>query len=270
MIDPLADAPLRGRRIVLTRARGEANALRRSLEDLGAEVFELPTIDVGAPDDPGPLERAVRTLDRYDWIAFASRHAVQAVFQQLDELALSPVFPAGLKVAAVGDATAAEVERRDVTVDCVPATPSASALASALIERGIRGARVLLPAGDLARRELPDGLRGAGALVDEVQAYRIVPPADVDSQVLSLLAGEVVDAVVLASPSAFHNLRAMLPAGVFPPRTVRMACMGPTTASAVRAAGIENAIVADPVSRDGLVRAIVRSYTQENQHERIP
>ncbi|GAC1318799.1 MAG: uroporphyrinogen-III synthase [Chloroflexota bacterium] len=253
----------------MTRARGESNTLRALLERHGATVLELPAIAIEPPEHSGPLDAALRRLDDYDWIAFASRNAVHAVFERLDALALSPQFPSTLRVAAVGESTADELQAWGITVACVPRHASAAALASALIERGAAGSRILLPAGNLGRRELPDRLREAGALIDEVEAYRTVPPRDVDAALLARFAEGGIDIVVLGSPSAFQNLAALVPGGSETLKRVRLACMGPTTAAAARAQGMHDPIVAYPSTLDALVDAIVHHCSMENHREKI-
>ncbi|HSA58507.1 MAG TPA: uroporphyrinogen-III C-methyltransferase, partial [bacterium] len=64
--------PLMGRRIVVTRSRNQASELSRLLDEQGAEVLEMPTIEIRPPSSWKGLDAAVKRLPQYDWIAFTS------------------------------------------------------------------------------------------------------------------------------------------------------------------------------------------------------
>jgi len=220
-------------------------------------VVELPTLAIEPPEDFAPLDAALRNLAHYDWVAFASRNAIRAVFDRLPALGLPATLPVGLHVAAVGPSTASDLHSRGVAPDCVPERATASELAAAMIRDGIEGARVLLPAGNLARSELRRELEGAGAQVDEVVAYRTIRPEDLDTAALDVLRAGAIDVVALASPSAIRNLVAMLDGDVACLQRSALACIGPSTAAAVQARGLSPTVVATRHTLDGLTDAIV-------------
>jgi uroporphyrinogen-III synthase len=253
-----AESVLRGVRVLVTRAPKDAAPLRERLERLGAEVVELPSIAIAPPEDDGPLAAVLADFDSYDWIVFTSRNAVEAVFGCLHGIRLgSP------RIAAVGPSTQAALEDRGLRVSCIPAEATASSLLTALVDQGISDKRVLLPTGDLARPELRDGLRGAGAQVDEVIAYRTIQPLEIRREALDDLRRGRIDVIALTSPSALHNLAAMLGASVPCLQYVRLACIGPTTAAAVRELHLEPATVAAEHTIDGLTAAIASLYAKE-------
>ncbi|MBV9282724.1 MAG: uroporphyrinogen-III synthase [Chloroflexi bacterium] len=258
------EAPLSGRRVLVTRAREDSAALRSSLEELGAAVIELPTVVIEPPEDPGPLDAAVGELSACDWIVFTSRNAVRAVLPRLP----GGMLPAGLRVAAVGPSTVRELGLHGIAADCVPEEATSGALADALIGLGVMGARVLIPAGNLARPDLGKRLRDASAEVREVVAYRTVRPRDVDPGALASLWQGAIDAVALASPSALRNLIELLEGDVGPLQATRLVCIGPTTAATVKESGLTPAAVAEEHTLDGLVRAIA-TLPWEGIHERI-
>jgi uroporphyrinogen-III synthase len=252
---PQPAEPLRGVRVLITRAAGDAAALRDQLQALGAEVVEAPAIEIRPPENPAALDVALRGLHSYDWLVCTSRIAVRCVIERLAALVMPP--PSELKIAAVSGSTAAELRVAGLEPVCVAPDGTASGLAGALVARGIAGSSVLIPQGNLAREDLAARLRAAGARVDTVIAYRTAMP-DLPDDVRRMLQGGRIDAALFASPSAVRNLVTALGEDVMILRCVRLVCMGPTTAEAVRALGLEPAEVAAERSNTGMIEALLR------------
>ena len=101
--------PLAGRRIVITRASVQASALRRLLEELGAEVIEIPTIEIRDPDSWAPLDTALRRIDQFDFLILTSVNGVKKLLQRLAACGRTPQDLAPLQVGAIGPATASEL-----------------------------------------------------------------------------------------------------------------------------------------------------------------
>jgi uroporphyrinogen-III synthase/uroporphyrinogen III methyltransferase/synthase len=236
-------ASLAGRTVVVTRGAGTDDALPARLRQLGAEVLEFPAIALADAEDFAPLDAALRALDRFDWVAFASAHAVEETVRRLDALGLPRGALADRRLACVGPATGARLEALVRPPDLMPADATGAALAAALAPH-VRGRAVLVPRAAQARPELGAGLRAAGAeLVDPI-AYRTLPAAPGSLAGLgALLAAGRVDAVTFASPSAVQGTVAGL--GGDAPRLsgTLLAAIGPTTAEALRAAGLNAGVV---------------------------
>src|SRR5579872_2709438 len=228
------DPSLAGVLVLLTRAREDNEELRGPLEALGAEVVSLPCIAIAPPENPGDLVEALSNLSRYHWIAFTSRNGVRAFYEAMG----TGTIPTEALIAAVGPGTQRELEIRGVRVDLHFRTASAAALAEALTETGLEGETVLLPVGEIARPELAEKLRRAGAQVDTVVAYRTVKPSSFDLAAMRQLREGQFDLVLIASPSAINNLLSELrdPAYLERPSIV---AIGETTARAIRAYGLE-------------------------------
>jgi uroporphyrinogen-III synthase len=246
---------LAGRRVVVTRRPGQASPLSSLLQDRGAAVSEVPSIEIAAAPDVKPLDEALANLGRYDWVVFTSANAVNAVLGRLTVLGLEPRLEArGPKVAAVGPATAASL-RRAFPQDRVALAPEESfrgvAVAETFARRGIAGARVLVPGSSRARPELPAALREAGATVDVVVAYATVEPPGLRERVAEALA-EGFDLVAFASPSAVESFAH---AAGERARGLPAVAIGPTTAEAARAAGFDVRAVARLSTAEGLVAA---------------
>jgi uroporphyrinogen-III synthase len=112
-----------------------------------------------------------------------------------------------------------------------------------------------LPRADLGRPETPEALRAAGALVDEVTVYHTIPAAPDPAGLAGLEAG--VDAVTFTSPSTFTNFVALL--GDRAGRLLAgaaVACIGPVTSAAVRAAGFPVHVEPPEHTMAGLVDAL--------------
>ncbi len=242
----------------MTRRPEQSAGLVSRLETLGAEVEAVPAIEIAPAQDPGPLDRALAGLHRYDWIAFTSANAVLAVADRLSMLGL-PLSTRGVSLASVGPATTEAIRERfpedDVALQPV-ADFRADGLAEALLARGVRGQRFLLPVSDRARLVLGRALTTAGATVDTVEAYRTVPPAALAERIGDILLSRL-DLVVFASPSAVETLSAV--AG---PRLMGLpvAVIGPVTEEAARRAGLDVRAVANPSTTEGLLGAILRHF----------
>jgi uroporphyrinogen III methyltransferase/synthase len=259
----LPDAPLRGVRVLSTRAQRDGGILRSRLEEMGAEVLELPALEIAPPEDFAPLDAALRRLPGYDWVAFTSRNAVRAVFDRLSFLGLPGSLPESLRVAAVGSSTASDLQMHGVIPDCLPDEATSKALAAAMAGLGVRDAHILLPVGNLAGSELRQGLERVGAQVDQVIAYRTIRPAHIDAVARERLRRGTIDVVAIASPSAIRNLVEMLGSERQLLHDLQLACIGPTTAAAVRELGLQPTVVASEHTLDGLVAAIAQLSTRE-------
>jgi uroporphyrinogen-III synthase len=242
----------------VTRRLEQGEGLAARLAELGAEVVELPTIAIGPPSDASPLDAALRQLHRYDWMVFTSANAVGAVADRMASLGLDvTIVGRGTAVASVGPATTGAIQARFPGGEAVlqpHADFRAEGLVEALVSRGVRGQRFLVPLSDRARSVLKDGLESAGGLVEAVVAYATVPPPGLGERVVAL-ARLGFDIATFASPSAVENLAAAagdlaegLPAAV----------IGPVTEAAARAAGLDVRAVAEPSTAEGLVGAVVR------------
>jgi uroporphyrinogen III methyltransferase/synthase len=264
------DRPLFGRTVVVTRSRSQASAFSARLTELGAAVLEVPTIEFAEPDDFGPLDAALGRLGDYNWVVFTSVNGVDAFFERLAGCA--GAFPdaralAGVRVAAIGPATAERLASHGIRADVLPkeyrgeAVFTAIASASAGFGAGIERARVLIPRAQVAREALPSLLRSAGAHVDVVAAYKTVPPTAqaVDALVAQLKAGKV-DAVTFTSSSTARNLVEMLGdhAGLL--RGTRLFSIGPVTSKTLADKGFSGVSEAREYTIDGLTEALVEAF----------
>ena len=137
--------PLFGRRVLVTRTRSQASTLSSRLAEMGAFPIEVPTIEVQPQPDSPELLNALASAAQFDWIAFTSANAIQAVMDGLAGMGRDSRALHGVKVAAIGPASAVTLAGYGIRADLVADTATSTGLASAMIESGITGSRVLLP-----------------------------------------------------------------------------------------------------------------------------
>lgn len=250
---------LEGKRIVVTRPPDAAAPFADRLRELGAEPVLLPTITIRPPQDTRPLDRALACLDQYDWVVFTSANAVEHVWKRLETLELHLEAGGWPPIAAIGPATAGALAERELAPTLVPDRHVAEALAEALMATGdLRGRRVLLPQGNLARPALADSLRAVGAAVDAPIAYENVR-ADVDRALLV----QPIDAITFTSPSTAQNFATQFDDPVGVAGNALVTCIGLITADAVRACGLPVHIVADPHTAEGLIAALCTAFARQ-------
>jgi uroporphyrinogen III methyltransferase/synthase len=243
--------PLFGRRVVVTRAREQASDLRARLEGLGAQVLELPSIEVE------PLLFELPDLGAYTWAVFTSANGVAHFFDRglaargLDARAL-----AGVKVAAIGPGTADALAARGIVPDLVPERFVAESLLEAFPPAAPND-RVLLARAAVARDVLPAGLRERGYHTDVLAVYRTVPATARAEDLARVRAGDV-DAITFTSSSTVTNFADALAAGGgFTGGQPSVVSIGPVTSQTARERGLRVDAEADPHTIDGLVDALL-------------
>jgi uroporphyrinogen III methyltransferase/synthase len=234
--------PLHGRTVAVTRARPQASALAARLRELGADVVEAPAIRTR------PLDAALPDLAGFDLVCVTSPNGAHALFERLAGAGLDARALAGRTVAAIGPGTARALAEHGIRADVVPERAVAEGLVEALDAAEVR--RALVVRGREGRDVLPDALRARGAEVELLVLYETVAePLDA----ATAGAAAVADYVTFTSAS---TVRFFLEAagGLDGPRIVSI---GPATSAALREAGLEPDVEADPHTPDGLVAALV-------------
>ena len=265
--------PLFGQRVLVARSRTQASRMCQLLEDAGAVAVELPAIAIAPPSDFAPLDRALSLLSSYGWVIFASVNAVDSLFDRLDSQGRDARAFGTALVGAIGPATAAALERRGIRPDFVPSRSVSSAALEGLSAYNWAGVFVLLPAADIGRDELADGLSRLGAEVDRVTAYRTVTPPDAAQRAREAFA-EGIDIVTFTSSSTVRNLLSLLEQDGGPGRHALadslIACIGPVTAGTARELGLRVDIEAEEHTVDGLAEALIQRFADvKSQNTKI-
>lgn len=240
--------PLFGWRVLVPRTKEQAGELSDQLRSYGAVPVEVPTISVEPPRTPHQMERAIKGLvtGRYEWVVFTSTNSVRAVCDRFVDYGLDARSFAGLKVAAIGDATARALKDFGVNADLVPAGEQSS--------RGLLADwpefdklvdpinRVFLPRADIATETLVAGLHELGWEVDDVTAYRTVRAAPPPAPIREAIKSGGFDAVLFTSSSTVRNLIGI--AGK-PHNSTVIACIGPATAATAEDLGLRVDVLAE-------------------------
>src|SRR5215472_10922446 len=246
--------PLLGKRIVVTRTRKQASVLSNKLRALGAHVIELPTIRIEPPTNLREFAELVQDAHIYDWIVFTSVNGVEAFFDIFFKLYDDVREIGGVRIAAIGPATAQRVKDFHLHLDLQPEEFVAEAVVREFKKLGsIENERILVVRAEKARDVLPRELSAAGAIVDEAFAYRTVPESRDTSGAQRQLAQGGADLITFTSSSTVENFLAL---GLPWPEGMRIASIGPITSKTVRDQGLTVDVEARRHDIDGLVQAI--------------
>lgn len=252
--------PLFGVRVLVTRARDQARELSESLVRVGADPIEAPLIRIEAPDDWSSVDAALADLSGFDHVVFTSGNAVEAFFSRVVENGLDARALGGVRVAAVGRATADALRERGIEADYQPHEFRAEKLAETLVENcDLRNARILFPAADIAGPAVVDGLTAGGAFVSRVTVYRTAVEEVLPDGIVSMLEDRKIHVITFASSSAVKAFAGAVGTDRLRRFTegVRIACIGPATAGTAAETGLTVDIMPDQATVPALVDAIV-------------
>ena len=280
-----AKPALTGVRVLVGRARHQAGVLCAELRRLGAEVLEIPFIEIRKPRSFRPLDSALRSLDSYDWLILTSVNGVEAMWQRLEKLHIpvrnreeygsarrpdsgnirgSSAAERKLRIAAIGPATRKAIEHRGLKVDVMPKEYVAESVVRSL-RRRVRGKSVLLVRAKVARDVIPRELRKAGARVDVVEAYETVVPESSRRRLQAVLKNprKRPGVVTFTSSSTVKNFMELLNKGTQPTLLdgIQTASIGPVTSATLREVQLPVDIEAREFTIPGLVSAIVDGIT---------
>jgi uroporphyrinogen III methyltransferase/synthase len=257
--------PLFGKRIVVTRAREQASGFLACLNELGAACVEFPTIQVVPPKTWDAIDRAIRRLERYQWLLFTSVNGVKYFFNRLENLGLDIRVLKDMKVGAIGPKTAEAVYKKGIKPDLIPDEYRAEAVVEAFKKWDVKGIKILMPRADKAREILPAELVKMGASVDEIPAYQTVQPDHDKGLVKGMLENGEIDMVTFTSSSTVSNFvemfrdeRQHLKEWM---AKVAVACIGPITAKTAEKEGLSVRLISEEYTIEGLTKAIVHYFS---------
>ena len=251
-----------GKRIVITRATAQSEAIARELTARGAVPMVVPLVAFAEPEDFAPLDAAITEIQRFDWMIVTSAQAVRSLVKRGEQQKLvlnrSESKP---RIACVGPVSAEAARQAGLTVEYVAETHTGAALAEELGNR-LHGAKVFLPRSDRSNPELPLALKRHGAKLTEVIAYRTLRPAATDERNLRQIADGAADAVLFFSPSAVHHFAELFGGEQLRGLQDKLAitAVGPVTANALREAGVSRAVVAADTTAAAVIEVLEKHF----------
>ncbi len=246
--------PLFGHSILVTRPAGQAASLAAQLEELGAEVFVQPAIELREPPDWGPADEAIGHVDRFDWLVFSSSNGVEAFMKRLQLQGRDLRALGGAKLAAIGPATVAALKAYHLQADCLPQRYQAEDLAEALLHDAA-GKRFLLVRASRGRDVLAQRLSDAGAAVEQVVFYESVDVLATDPQIAHAMADGNIGWTTVTSSAIARSLARLFPEDL---AKTQLASISPLTSGVLRELGLEPVVEAREATMDGIVQAILQ------------
>jgi uroporphyrinogen-III synthase len=268
---PNRSAPLAGVRVLVGRARQQASALSIGLQALGADVIEIPFIEIRPPRSYEPLDTALKEISEYDWLILTSVNGVEALAARMRQLEIEPNKISHLNIATIGPSTRSATEEMGLKVSLVPPKYVAESVVESL--RGkVEGRRVLLVRAAVARDVIPRELQQMGAIVEVVEGYQTVVPDSSQKKLQAVMADikRKPQVVPFTSSSTVRNFVELLGGRRRPPHTtqnnlldgVRLASIGPITSATLREFGLPVHVEAEEYTIAGLTRAILDDHKQ--------
>ncbi len=251
--------PLFGKRVVVTRTRTQASELSRQLTDLGAEVLEIPTIAIKPPKSLAPLREGIASIGTYDWLVFTSPNGVDGFFNEFFTTHPDLRDLGGLRIAAVGPATAQKLAALHLTVDLQPKEFTAEALLKAFKEEvSVENLKFLMPIADIADKKLARGLEDLGAMVDDLDAYQTVPDTEDRNGHRARLQDDGADFITFTSSSTVNNFCELMDVAALRKkhRRLQFISIGPQTTATLKARKLPVAAEAAEHTIDGLVATL--------------
>ncbi len=259
---PGGEGGLRGKKILITRARDQSAEFATNLKNLGAEVIEYPTIQILPPYSWKRLDQAIDQLKAYEWIIFTSVNGVNFFFQRLEEKRRDHSF-SSQKIIAIGPATAKKLREKGIRVTSVPKEFVAEGILKSFEKKKIQGKRILLARAMKARDVLPKGLRKMGAVIDVIEAYRTVKPRGGSRRLRQLLLKGGIDAITFTSSSTVDNFVELLKGEDLKKllKKIAIACIGPVTAKTAKQWAMRIQIQPKKYTIPALTRAMVEYFS---------
>ncbi len=257
---------LGGRQILITRPRAVSSGLAVRLRDLGAQVIELPSIATRPVADNKQLSSALTALAAWQkeaWLVFTSAVGVRVFFQELKQrkLDLRSFLRCGadLKFAAIGPATARELEHFGLIADLVPETYCAANLGKALAKRAGSDSRILILRAREGSEELLPPLEEKGLAAEDIAIYETVYEVheQIQEKIGELYDNDGIDAVVFTSASTVHGFAKTIKKQDY--SKVPAVCIGSQTAAAAQQYGM-TVMISQTATIDSLTEKLIEVF----------
>ena len=249
--------PLLGRNLLITRAEDQQASLFNELTNLGAHVAKLSLTRLSVINGPKQTLMYDNLAD-YQWLLFTSVNAVTFFFKGLESGGYPRTSLIGVRIACIGPTTKACLESYGCEANLIPRTFTSEGLLDAFSKIPMNRLKVLLPRAEVARENLPDGLRNLGAQLDVVPIYK-KELVDTELDTWNTLNVRAMDGVLFCASSAVQAMEKWINESNMGElrTTVQVFCIGPSTAATASQLGYTRIKVASEQTIDGLVDSIV-------------
>lgn len=252
--------PLEGKRVLVTRAKAQAERFARHIRNLGGSPVVIPLIKIARPNDVTLLVKAIHKLEAYDWLVFTSQNGVETFFSIVREENIPSEWIEKRKIAVVGEKTREPVNRYGYDARVIPSgSYTAESLSAELLKHVKPGERVLFPRGNLARDVLRESLRKHDIHVHDIVAYETRINEDAQTDLIAEVIDKKVDVIAFTSPSTVHHFVTLLDnedwqASI---QDTCLAAIGPITEQAMLKYGLLPNVVAKLNTTEGLLQDVV-------------
>lgn len=257
--------PLFGNRILITR---DYTRDYEPLEDLGAEIFEFPTIKTVPPESYTGLDAAIEKIETYNWLIFTSANGLKYFMKRMLQLDKDIRDMKGIKICAIGPKTAEAVRNCGIKVDIVPDEFNAEGLIETFLATlpsrtkqdgdSLKGLKILLPRAEVAREIFPDKVRKLGGEIDTPTAYRAVKPEKHGKRLQRFLKEGRISVATFTSAATFHNFVEMTGTEALDfLKGITIAAIGPVTARAIEKAGLKVTIMPEEATVKAMAEKII-------------
>ena len=256
--------PLFGQRILITR---EYTKDYEPLEDLGAEIFEFPTIETVPPESYKELDESIDKIETYNWIIFTSANGFKYFMQRLLDKERDIRDLKGVRICAIGTKTAETIKNYGVKVDLIPKEFTAEGLIEAFSQQStvnsLKEMKFLLPRAEVAREVFPQKVRELGGEIDTPAAYRAIKPEKHGKRLKRFLKEGRISVATFTSAATFNNFVDIMGEDAIEIlKDVTIAVIGPVTAKAIEKAGLKVSITPKEATIKAMVDEIIKWATK--------
>ncbi len=255
--------PLFGHRVLITRNYTEDY---RPLQDLGAEIFEFPTIEIVPPEDFKELDTSIKHIEAYNWLIFTSANGFKYFFDRLIENGRDIRELIGIKICAIGTKTAQRIRSHGIKVDLIPEKFNAEGLIKTINKiqnpesriQNLKGMKFLMPRAEVAREIFPQKVRELGGEIDTPATYRAIKQESHAKKLIRFMKEGRVTIATFTSAATFHNFREIVAGeSIYLLKDVVIAAIGPVTKRAIENAGLAVDIMSERATINDMVSAII-------------
>lgn len=258
--------PLFGQRILITR---EYTKDYEPLEDLGAEIFEFPTIQIVPPESYKKLDESIDKVETYNWIIFTSANGFKYFMQRLLDKNRDIRDLRGIKICAIGTKTAEAIRNYGIKVDLIPEEFTAEGLIKAFSTQhsalSLKGLKILLPRAEVAREVFPQKVRELGGEIDTPATYRAIKPEKHGKRLKRFLKEGRISVATFTSAATFNNFMDIIGEDAIEIlKDVTICVIGPVTAKAIEKAGLKVSIMPKEATIKAMVDEIIQWATKSS------